>query len=137
MWYDVGMTRSGFDFRIKFDPDREVFVLLVKPLVLPLDHGKVDKYDGKAYEAYAVCMSPNLFTACIPDNEIPSGFVAVGDSNLPRGVQLIEMRFVGSKVCFTFQLSDEALLHITPTVYRAWMQSLLQAGVSLDAFARQ
>jgi hypothetical protein len=82
-------------------------------------------------------MSPNLFTACIPDNEIPSDFVAVGDSNLPRGVQLIEMRFVGSKVCFTFQLSDEALLHITPTVYRAWMQALLQAGVSIDAFARQ
>jgi hypothetical protein len=128
------MTRSRFDFRIKFDANREVFVLTVSPEVTSLDGRGVNP---KAYEAYAVCMSPNLFTACIPDNEIPSGFVAVGDSNLPRGVQLIEMRFVDSKVCFTFQLSDEALLHITPTVYRAWMQALLQAGVSIDAFARQ
>jgi len=128
------MTRSRFDFRIKFDANREVFVLMVAPEVTSLDGRGVAP---KAYEAHAICMSPNLFTACIPDNEIPSGFVAVGDSNLPRGVQLIEMRFVGSKVCFTFQLSDEALLHITPTVYRAWMQALLQAGVSIDAFARQ
>ena len=134
MWYDVSMTRSRFDFRIKFDANREVFVLMVAPEVTSLDGRGVAP---KAYEAHAICMSPNLFTACIPDNEIPSGFVAVGDSNLPRGVQLIEMRFVGSKVCFTFQLSDEALLHITPTVYRAWMQALLQAGVSIDAFARQ
>jgi len=128
------MTRSRFDFRIKFDANREVFVLTVSPEVTSLDGRGVAP---KAYEAHAISMSPNIFIVRIPDNEIPSDFVAVGDNNLPRGVQLIEMRFVGSKVCFTFQLSDEALLRVTPTVYRAWMQSLLQAGVSLDAFARE
>jgi hypothetical protein len=128
------MTRSRFNFRIKFDANREVFVLMVEPVVTSLDGRGVNP---KAYEAHAICMSPNLFIVRIPDNEIPSDFVAVGDNNLPRGVQLIELRFVGSKVCFTFQFSDEALLNATPTVYRAWMQSLLQAGVSLDAFARE
>jgi hypothetical protein len=128
------MTRSRFGFRIKFDTEREVFVLTVSPEVTSLDGRGVAP---KAYEAHAICMSPNLFIVRIPDNEIPSDFVAVGDNNLPRGVQLIELRFVGSKVCFTFQISDEALLRVTPTVYRAWMQSLLQAGISLDAFARE
>ena len=128
------MTRSRFNFRIKFDANREAFVLMVELEVASLDGRGVAP---KAYEAHAICMSPNLFIVRIPDNEIPSDFVAVGDNNLPRGVQLIELRFVGSKACFTFQLSDEALLHATPTVYRAWMQSLLQAGVSLDAFARE
>jgi len=128
------MTRSRFDFRIKFDANREVFVLMVAPEVTSLDGRGVAP---KAYEAHAICISPNLFIVRIPDNEIPSDFVAVGYDNLPRGVQLIELRFIGSKVCFTFQLSDEALLRVTPTVYRAWMQSLIQAGVSLDAFARE
>jgi len=134
MWYDVGMTRSRFNFRVKFDASREVFVLVVAPEVTSLDGRGVNP---KAYEAQALSMSPNLFIVRIPDNEIPSDFVAVGDNNLPRGVQLTELRFVGSKVCFTFQLSDEALLNATPAVYRAWMQSLIQAGVSLDAFARE
>ena len=134
MWYDVGMTRSRFNFRVKFDASREVFVLMVALEVTSLDGRGVNP---KAYEAHAICMSPNLFIVRIPDNEIPSDFVAVGDNNLPRGVQLTELRFVGSKVCFTFQLSDEALLNATPAVYRAWMQSLIQAGVSLDAFARE
>jgi len=107
---------------------------VVAPEVTSLDGRGVNP---KAYEAQALSMSPNLFIVRIPDNEIPSDFVAVGDNNLPRGVQLTELRFVGSKVCFTFQLSDEALLNATPAVYRAWMQSLLQAGVSLDAFARE
>jgi len=128
------MTRSRFNFRIKFYAEREVFVLMVEPEVTSLDGRGVKP---KAYEAHAISMSPNLFIVRIPDNEIPSDFVAVGDNNLPRGVQLIELRFVGSRVCFTFQISDEALLNATPTVYRAWMQSLLQAGVSLDAFARE
>jgi len=128
------MTRSRFDFRIKFDISREVFVLMVAPEVTSLDGRGVAP---KAYEAHAICMSPNLFIVRIPDNEILSDFVAVGDNNLPRGIELIELRFVGSKVCFTFQISDEALLRVTPTVYRAWMQSLIQAGVSLDAFARE
>ena len=128
------MTRSRFDFRIKFDANREVFVLTVSPEVTSLDGRGVNP---KAYEAHAISMSPNIFIVRIPDNEIPSDFVAFGYDNLPRGVQLIELRFVGSKVCFTFQISDEALLRVTPTVYRAWMLSLLQAGVSLDAFARE
>jgi len=128
------MTRSRFDFRIKFDANREVFVLTVSPEVTSLDGRGVNP---EAYEAHAISMSPNIFIVRIPDNEIPSDFVAVGDNNLPRGIELIELRFVGSKVCFTFQISDEALLRVTPTVYRAWMQSLLQAGVSLDAFARE
>ena len=128
------MTRSRFDFRIKFDPYREVFVLTVAPEVTSLDGRGVNP---KAYEAHAISMSPNIFIVRIPDNEIPSDFVAVGDNNLPRGIELIELRFVGSKVCFTFQLSDEALLRVTPTVYRTWMQSLFQAGISLDAFARE
>jgi hypothetical protein len=128
------MTRSRFNFKVKFDANREVFVLMVEPEVTSLD-GKGVK--PKSYEAHAISVSPNLFIVRIPDNEIPSDFVAVGDNNLPRGVQLIELRFVGSKACFTFQLSDEALLHATPAIYRAWMQSLLQAGVSLDAFARE
>jgi len=127
------MTRSRFHFRIKFDSEREVFVLLVTPEVTSLDGRGVN---AKTYEANAISVSPNLFIVRIPDNEIPSDFVAVGDDNLPRGVQLIELRFVGSKVCFTFQLSDEALLHATPTVYRGWMQTLLQGGISIDAFAR-
>jgi len=128
------MTRSRFGFRIKFDTEREVFVLTVSPEVKSLDGRGVNP---KAYEAHAISMSPNIFIVRIPDNEIPSDFVAVGDNNLPRGIELIELRFVGSKVCFTFQISDEALLRVTPTVYRAWMQSLLQAGVRLDAFARE
>ena len=128
------MTRSRFDFRIKFDANREVFVLMVAPEVTSLDGRGVNP---KAYEAHAICMSPNLFIVRIPDNEIPSDFVAFGDNNLPRGVQLIELRFVGSKACFTFQLSDEALLHATPAIYRAWMQALLLAGARIDAFARE
>jgi hypothetical protein len=136
MWYDVSMTRSRFNFKVKFDANREVFVLTVEPEVTSLDGRGVA---AKTYEAHAICMSPNLFIVRIPDNEIPSDFVAVavGDNNLPRGVQLIELRFVGSKVCFTFQLSNEALLHATPTVYRGWIQGLLQAGISIDAFARE
>ena len=128
------MTRSRFGFRIKFDANREVFVLMVAPEVTSLDGRGVNT---TAYEAHAISMSPNIFIVRIPDNEIPSDFVAVGDNNLPRGIELIELRFVGSRVCFTFQISDEALLRVTPTVYRAWMQSLIQAGVSLDAFARE
>ena len=128
------MNRSRFDFRIKFDPNREVFVLTVAPEVTSLDGRGVAP---KAYEAHAICISPNLFIVRIPDNEIPSDFVAVGDNNLPRGVQRIELRFVGSKACFTFQFSDEALLNATPTVYRAWMQTLLQASARIDAFARE
>jgi len=107
---------------------------MVEPEVTSLDGRGVAP---KAYEAHAISVSPSLFIVRIPDNEIPSDFVAVGDNNLPRGVQLIELRFVGSRVCFTFQFSDEALLNATPTVYRAWMQTLLQASARIDAFARE
>ena len=131
MWYDVSMSRSTFDFRIKFDARREVFSLLVQPI-----H---DDKRGASYEAYVLAMSPHMFRVCIPFDEIPNGFCAIGviGAELPRGVILNELRFMGENVCFIFEFTDEALLEATPVIYRNWIQALLKAGVIWDAFARE
>jgi len=127
------MNRSRFDFRIKFDANREVFLMLVKPVHYD---DRWTRHDEKEYEAYAVCASPYIFVVSIPVDEIPDGFFAIG-AELPRGVQLTGLRFTGSKACFTFEFSDEELLLATPTIYRGWIATLIKEGYILDAFARQ
>jgi len=132
MWYDVGMTRSKFDFRIRFDAYREVFVLVVKPVY----YDGLATYGEKGYEAYALSTFPHTFRVCIPVGELPDGFFALG-AELPRGVQLIGLRFAGGNACFTFEFSDEELLLATPTIYRGWIATLIKEGYILDAFARE
>ena len=128
------MTRSRFDFKVKFDATREVFLMLVKPV--HNDDGGWTKHDQKEYEAYVVCASPYIFVVSIPVDEIPDGFFAIG-AELPRGVQLTGLRFTGGKACFTFEFSDEELLLATPTIYRNWIATLIKEGYILDAFARE
>jgi hypothetical protein len=132
MWYDVAMNMSKFDFRVKFDAHREVFVMMVKPV----------HYDGlvargeKSYEAYALSVFPHTFRVCIPVDEIPDGFFAIG-AEMPHGVRLDGLRFVNSNACFTFEFADEELLLATPTIYRSWIATLIKEGYILDAFARE
>ena len=128
------MTRSRFNFRIKFDANREVFLMLVKPV--HYDDDGWTRHNEKEYEAYAVCASPYIFVASIPVDEIPDGFFALG-AELPRGVHLAGLRFMGGNACFTFEFSGEELLLATPTIYRGWIATLIKEGYILDAFARQ
>jgi len=125
---------SKFDFKIKFDVTREVFVMTVTP-IHPYYNGMA-KRNWKDYEAHALSTLPYTFRACIPFDEIPDGLFAIGAA-LPRGVQLVGLRFTNGKACFTFEFTDEALLQATPAVYLGWMQTVIKEGIGLDAFARE
>jgi len=105
-------------------------------MVSPVHDEGAARHVNNEYEAYTVSMSPNIFSVHIPFDEIPDGFFVIG-AELPRGVSLIGLRFIGGKACFKFELSNEALIQATPVVYRGCIQALINEGVILDAFANQ
>jgi hypothetical protein len=128
----MGMNWSKFNFRVRFDAHREIFVLLVSPV-----HNEgAARYGNREYEAYVVSMSPNVFSVYIPVDEIPDGFFVIG-AELPLGVCLIGMRFIAGKACFKFELSNEALIQATPLIYRNYIKALINEGVIFEVFAQQ
>jgi len=105
-------------------------------MVTPVHYDGLATRGEKSYEAYALSVFPHTFRVCIPVDEIPDGFFAIG-AEMPRGVRLDGLRLVNGNACFTFEFTDEELLHATPVIYRSWIQTLLKEGFALDAFARE
>ena len=127
-WYNEGMNR--YEFRIKFDSDRELFVLLVR--LSSQRSETVSEY----YESISIVFSePYEFQVCIPSTDIPDQFSALG-AGLPKGIKLSEMVFISTGVCLRFEFTEAALLEITPPIYRHWVASVIKAGHFYDLFPR-
>ncbi len=118
-----------YEFRVKFDPDRELFVLLARL-------SRFDKKVSEYFEGVNITFTePYEFQVCIPLAEIPDQFNALG-AKLPDGVKLIGIRFASPSVCFLFEFTESALIEATPHIYRHWIQSVAKAGYFSDLFLR-
>ena len=128
-WYNEGMNR--YEFKIKFDSDRELFDLLVR-----LSSQRPETHVSEYFESVCITFAePYEFQVCIPMAEIPDQFCALG-AKLPEGVELTKIDFVSPSVCFGFEFTETALLEITPPIYRHWVASVIKAGHFYDLFPR-
>ena len=138
-WYNEGMNR--YEFRIKFDSDRELFVLLVRLCEQRLsDQTNASEY----FECTNITtVEPYEFHVCLPLSAIPDQFAPLKarfcverGQDLGDAVRLISIRCTNPHLCFSFEFDEAALLEITPPIYRNWIASVIKAGHFYDLFPR-
>ena len=122
-WYDDGM-KSKYEFRVKFNAERERFVLLCQLTFSTPDRTTSSEW----YECFNLTFDePYDFFTFVPLNQIPDQF-CITTNKLPDGVELAGAVVSGDSIRFGFAFTKQALLRVTPPIYRHWVNSVIEAG---------